>query len=840
MANEVTSLVLAVDSSQVKTASAVLDEFAQSGKRAEAGADGVQAAAKAIAGTAPATSQAAAALARAQKSSQALGNQQKLTAFQTQQLGYQLNDFFVQIASGQSPLTAMIQQGSQLSGTFGGLRGTFAALRTVLTPITLAFGAVAAVLGTVGLAYYQGAQQTKEFNKSLQLTGNYAGVTADSFNSAAQSIQKFSGGTIGQAREVLQSLVSTGAFGVTSLDSVGAAATRLQRVTGQSTEEIVAFFAKMRNGVADFAVQANKQFNFLTATQFKYIQGLEAQGKSEQASKVAADLLNQALRDRQPQLGTIERLLQSGKEAWSKWWDAALNVGRPQTLQQQLDDVQKRLEAESSPLTLRGGRRRSTQEGIVNGLEGQRHSLEAAQRFEAGQAAADAANAAKNQKEIFEQTAQYQDAQTGITRSGLQTRLELAQQYADQERIYLDRSYDEANLTLAGYERARLVIETQALNAQRDLINAEIELEKKRVIQGSPEDIQLQKVAQQQKLLDLQRQQIPIQTQLFKLQEQYRRGQLLPDSVQNFTAPTPRDDFRAVENAQRQATEQGIAERRLAAMQASSELIQVNKTLGIDLIKDDRARGLAQIAADTEVYEKRLELATLNAEDRKNAEAALADYRLKREKQLTEQLKPEWQRQLENWRDTTKLMKDAADEFGNGLLSTAEDAFVEFAKNGKASIKSLLDFFVAEAAKMTFRSIAGQLSGGGAGDLFSSLLGFLGGGNYSFNGGVGTTNAAGISGGRALGGPVSAGSLYRVNEKGPELLTSGGKQYLMMGANSGTVSANGSTGGVVVDQRGQTINVGQGVSRGEMVQAMQAVRAQTIHDIRRLNAQGKV
>jgi hypothetical protein len=57
--------------------------------------------------------------------------------------------------------------------------------------------------------------------------------------------------------------------------------------------------------------------------------------------------------------------------------------------------------------------------------------------------------------------------------------------------------------------------------------------------------------------------------------------------------------------------------------------------------------------------------------------------------------------------------------------------------------------------------------------------------------------------GRAAGGPVSAGGMYRVNEKGPELLTVGGKDFLMMGNKGGNVTPNGgsSPGGKV------TVNV---------------------------------
>lgn len=52
-----------------------------------------------------------------------------------------------------------------------------------------------------------------------------------------------------------------------------------------------------------------------------------------------------------------------------------------------------------------------------------------------------------------------------------------------------------------------------------------------------------------------------------------------------------------------------------------------------------------------------------------------------------------------------------------------------------------------------------------------------------------------LAGGRADGGPVSPGKMYEVNERGiPELLFTGGKQYLLMGQDSGTVVPAGDRG----------------------------------------------
>ena len=71
-----------------------------------------------------------------------------------------------------------------------------------------------------------------------------------------------------------------------------------------------------------------------------------------------------------------------------------------------------------------------------------------------------------------------------------------------------------------------------------------------------------------------------------------------------------------------------------------------------------------------------------------------------------------------------------------------------------------------------------------------------------------------FSGGRASGGDVYAKGMYQVNEQGPELLSVGNKDYLMMGSQSGAITSNKNLGGgranVVVNiypQSGETAQV---------------------------------
>lgn len=114
--------------------------------------------------------------------------------------------------------------------------------------------------------------------------------------------------------------------------------------------------------------------------------------------------------------------------------------------------------------------------------------------------------------------------------------------------------------------------------------------------------------------------------------------------------------------------------------------------------------------------------------------------------------------------------------------------FLSDVKEGKGvwdSLKSAVDSFADTLFQLAASNVAEQIfgqsgttGGGASGDWFSTIL-------SSFFGG-----------GRANGGPVEANGLYRVNERGPELLTVGNRDYLMMGGQSGSVTPNGRGGGL--------------------------------------------
>jgi len=174
-------------------------------------------------------------------------------------------------------------------------------------------------------------------------------------------------------------------------------------------------------------------------------------------------------------------------------------------------------------------------------------------------------------------------------------------------------------------------------------------------------------------------------------------------------------------------------------------------------------------------------------------------------------------RALEDYRDASlDIATQTADAF-SGAFKDIEDALVTFTTTGKLSFKSFADNLIATMARIQIRNLMGSVMGGGQGGG-SGFMGMLGGLAGMFGGTSGTASLASSMGGdsldnmlkltnnfsgRASGGPVSARNLYQVNEKGPELLSMGGKQYLMMAGESGKVTSNADS----ASQPSVTVNV---------------------------------
>lgn len=116
---------------------------------------------------------------------------------------------------------------------------------------------------------------------------------------------------------------------------------------------------------------------------------------------------------------------------------------------------------------------------------------------------------------------------------------------------------------------------------------------------------------------------------------------------------------------------------------------------------------------------------------------------------------------------------------------------------GAESAKDAIGNFLEALNNQILRNITDDWARG-ISDWFKGLSSAGGSGGGGFWSTIGSL-ISGFGGGRAVGGPVAANHLYRVNEQGPEVLTVSGQDYLLMGRQSGYVTPNrglGSVGGI--------------------------------------------
>ncbi|MFL9883118.1 phage tail length tape measure family protein [Paraburkholderia agricolaris] len=211
------------------------------------------------------------------------------------------------------------------------------AMKLILSPAGLAVTALTGVIAAFAVAIYKGHEAQETFNKSLQVTGNYAGLTSSSFAAMTRSIADATGDGLGAARQGLQGLVSSGQITGQALELLGQAVVRMHDLTGEKLDEIAKDYARMPEGVAKWAAEHNRSMHFITTAQYEYIQRLEETGDKQGAMLVVAKALDEHLRNESLQnLGALEKAWRGVGSAISGAWEWMKSIGRDETMAEQI------------------------------------------------------------------------------------------------------------------------------------------------------------------------------------------------------------------------------------------------------------------------------------------------------------------------------------------------------------------------------------------------------------------------------------------------------------------------------------------------------------------------
>ncbi|MCW9461927.1 phage tail length tape measure family protein [Klebsiella michiganensis] len=228
-------------------------------------------------------------------------------------LPMQITDVVTSLASGMPVWLVAIQQGGQIKDSFGGIGNTFKALTTLITPARIAMGGLVGIVAAAGIAAVSAMNDQDEFNRSIQKTGNYAGVTSGELEQMAQQGGQLRG-NYSQVRDILNGLVSSGRFTGETLTSVAQAATLMAELSGDSADQVVSNFLKMSDSATTWAANTNQQYHFLDLETYQRIQSLEDQGRKEEAIEVASQAFKKASEER---LRTMDQQLNRAARAWN-------------------------------------------------------------------------------------------------------------------------------------------------------------------------------------------------------------------------------------------------------------------------------------------------------------------------------------------------------------------------------------------------------------------------------------------------------------------------------------------------------------------------------------------
>lgn len=255
------------------------------------------------------------------------------------QLPMQITDITTSLASGMPIWMVAVQQGGQIKDSFGGWANAGRALVSTINPLTLAIATVTVAVGATVLAFVQGSAESYEYEKAIALTGNSAGVSADRLAQMAKQIDGVSG-TQRQAAAALAEVTAAGKFTADQVELIGTTAVVMENAIGRSVSATIDEFKRLAEEPAEASAKLNEQYNYLTLAVYEQIAALEAQGNQAGAAQVAMEALAEAMQSRAADiagnLGLVESAWQGIKNVAAEAWDAMLDVGRADTLEDKL------------------------------------------------------------------------------------------------------------------------------------------------------------------------------------------------------------------------------------------------------------------------------------------------------------------------------------------------------------------------------------------------------------------------------------------------------------------------------------------------------------------------
>ncbi|HGD7338712.1 phage tail tape measure protein [Escherichia coli] len=256
----------------------------------------------------------------------------------------QFTDVATQLAGGQSPWLILLQQGGQVKDSFGGMIPMFRGLAGAITLPMVGATSLAVATGALAYAWYQGNSTLSDFNKTLVLSGNQAGLTADRMLVLSRAGQA-AGLTFNQTSESLSALVKAGVSGEAQIASISQSVARFSSASGVEVDKVAEAFGKLTTDPTSGLTAMARQFHNVTAEQIAYVAQLQRSGDEAGALQAANEAATKGFDDQTRRLkenmGTLETWADKTAQAFKSMWDTVLDIGRPDSSADMLAKAEK-------------------------------------------------------------------------------------------------------------------------------------------------------------------------------------------------------------------------------------------------------------------------------------------------------------------------------------------------------------------------------------------------------------------------------------------------------------------------------------------------------------------
>lgn len=259
-------------------------------------------------------------------------------------LSAQITDIVTSLQGGMNPLTVFIQQGGQIKDQFGGVGNIFRALVGSINPFTAAAIASTAAIGTFLYVSDGADRRLGEFSKTLILTGNSAGTSAQELDQMSERIQQL-GVSSGDASDALNELAAAGVGVGDGLEAAAGAAARFADASGKDLSDVVAVYTKINTDPVAGLIAMEKNYHNVTAAQLEAVIAMakagDQAGATAQANAIASAAFNKSADEVVARMSTLQRWMHDlslgAKSMWASITGADQAGGKAKEIREQED-----------------------------------------------------------------------------------------------------------------------------------------------------------------------------------------------------------------------------------------------------------------------------------------------------------------------------------------------------------------------------------------------------------------------------------------------------------------------------------------------------------------------